>query len=255
MQVRPLLVVGNKRSGTSLLTRLLNAHPQVFITHESDAVWLLYQQRQRQAFRAHPSDSDVGMRTTLQCCHLLPDAGVDPWIAFQHITEVMMTKGTPWMAPTRKRDLRWIGDKKPFQHTDPPLLEFIEQHFPEPHFVHLVRHPFAVVDSSDRFNRTPQGDFWVGLSAETKLARWTEHEQAVLDLKARLPHRVYSLRYEDLCTSPLSSLRPLFAFLGLEAPTTRFESIHPPLQASQTISTPPRTAAIAALYGYRLSSC
>jgi len=33
---RPLFLVGNKRSGTSQLVRLLNLHPKIFVAHESD---------------------------------------------------------------------------------------------------------------------------------------------------------------------------------------------------------------------------
>ena len=34
--MKTVFVVGNKRSGTSLLVRLLNAHPGVYVSHESD---------------------------------------------------------------------------------------------------------------------------------------------------------------------------------------------------------------------------
>jgi hypothetical protein len=39
----PLFIVGNKRSETSQLVRILNLHPQVFEYHESDISWILYQ--------------------------------------------------------------------------------------------------------------------------------------------------------------------------------------------------------------------
>jgi len=54
------------------------------------------------------------------------------------------------------------------QHTDPTVLSFLLQYFPGAHFLHIVRHPFEVVASSDRFNQTANRDFWRGLSAEEK---------------------------------------------------------------------------------------
>ena len=33
---KPLFVMGNKRSGTTVLANLLNAHPRVFLPHEAD---------------------------------------------------------------------------------------------------------------------------------------------------------------------------------------------------------------------------
>jgi LPS sulfotransferase NodH len=41
----PLFVIGSKRSGSTLAVNLLNAHPRVFASHESDSLWILYQAR------------------------------------------------------------------------------------------------------------------------------------------------------------------------------------------------------------------
>src|SRR5580698_3592706 len=150
--IRPLFLVGNKRSGTSQLVRVLNLHPQVFVSHESDVAWILYQFHADKTLRGHPWDSQRGMQVTLKNAgHLLRrEASLrENFLAMQMAA---METGNPWQAPQRKTDLRWIGDKKPMQHTDPELLKFILQHFPDAHFLHIVRHPFEVVASSDRFN-------------------------------------------------------------------------------------------------------
>jgi hypothetical protein len=64
--IRPLFIIGNKRSGTSQLLRVLNLHPRVFVSHESDIAWILYQFHRGQPFRGHAWDSDRGMRLTLE---------------------------------------------------------------------------------------------------------------------------------------------------------------------------------------------
>lgn len=43
---RPLFIIGNKRSGSTLMTDLPNVHPRVFVSHESDIAWILYQARE-----------------------------------------------------------------------------------------------------------------------------------------------------------------------------------------------------------------
>jgi LPS sulfotransferase NodH len=36
---KPLFIMGNKRSGSTLMTDLLNSHTNVFVSHESDIAW------------------------------------------------------------------------------------------------------------------------------------------------------------------------------------------------------------------------
>ncbi len=214
--MRPLFIIGNKRSGTSHLVRILNLHPNIFISHESDIVWILYQFQHQQPFQAHPWDSDVGMRHALAICGHLLQREKSPWENLQTITKQLMEQGTPWVPPVNKPELLWIGDKKPFQHTDPQLVKFILKHFPDALFVHIVRHPYAVAASSDDFNRLPAGDFWIGLSLEEKVERWAFHEELVLQMRQTLKDRVHSLRYEDLCQRTEEELSAVFRFLGLD---------------------------------------
>src|SRR5947209_8001096 len=60
---RQVFLMGNKRSGTSLLVRLLNLHPEVFASHESDILWILFQARKEwpEKFECHPWDGPLGM--------------------------------------------------------------------------------------------------------------------------------------------------------------------------------------------------
>jgi hypothetical protein len=114
-----------------------------------------------------------------------------------------------------KKDLFWIGDKKPFQHADPQLLAFILEVFPDARFIHMVRHPFAVAESSDRFNKTIDGDFWIDLTPEQKVEQWTHHEKSVAGLKSSHAGKVVDVRYEDLCKEPAKELTRIFTFLDL----------------------------------------
>jgi Sulfotransferase family len=214
--IRPLFIIGNKRSGTSQLVRVLNLHPQVFVSHESDIAWILYQFHHDQPFRGHAWDSDRGMRLTLESAGRLLRREASPWENFVAVQMAVMDKGNPWLPAQQKTGLQWVGDKKPMQHTDPELLAFLLQHFPEARFLHIVRHPFEVVASSDRFNQTADGDFWLGLSPEEKVERWAFHEQQVLQLRQTLPGRVHSLRYEDFCRRTEKELSGVFEFLQLK---------------------------------------
>ncbi len=256
--IRPVFIVGNKRSGTSQLVRVLNLHPQVFVSHESDVVWALFQFFRNLPFEAHPWDSDVGLRHTLEACGDLFRREQSPRANFLAIQQRLMETGTPFLPPQRKSELCWIGDKKPFQHTDPQLVAFILEHFPDAHFVHIVRHPFAVAMSSARFNKTRNGDFWLGLSLEEKVERWTFHEQQVLSLHESLPGRVHRLRYEDLCEQTETELSRLFQFLRLPVdPSVLKEAALQTRSAARevpVIRCSTETTRIAERYGYGLQS-
>jgi|HubBroStandDraft_1064217.scaffolds.fasta_scaffold208192_1 hypothetical protein len=255
--INPLFLIGNKRSGTSQLVRMLNLHPQVFVSHESDISWILYQFYRDQPFRAHPWDSDRGMRFTLETSGSLLRRDASPFENLLAVQISLMQIGSPWLRAVKKTDLRWIGDKKPMQHTDPELLRFLLHHFPGARFLHIVRHPFEVVASSDRFNRTPDGDFWLGLSPEEKVERWTFHEEQVLKLRQALPGRVHSLRFEDFCRRTEEELLAVFKFLQLDpdpyALREGARQTHPLARAVPAIRYSGEARRIAAVYGYDLT--
>ena len=256
--IRPVFIVGNKRSGTSQLVRMLNLHPQVFVSHESDIIWALCQFARSEPFQAHPWDSDVGLRHTLETCGHLFRREQSPRENFLAVQQRLMEIGTPFLPPQKKTEVLWIGDKKPFQQTDPQVLDFIIEHFPDAHFLHIVRHPFAVAMSSARFNATRNGDFWLGLTPEEKVERWTFHEQHVLTLRENHPGRVHSLRYEDFCAQTEKELSRVLQFLQLPADPSLLKEAarrtYPVAHEVPVIRCSPEATRLAAAYNYDLKT-
>jgi len=253
---RPLFIIGNKRSGTSQLVRILNLHPQVFVSHESDIAWILFQLHQGRSYAAHQWDSDRGLQTTLALAGHLLRREAPPLENYLAAQRELMEKGTPWLPAQQKPDLRWVGDKKPMQHTDPVVLAFLLEHFPKARFLHIVRHPFVVAASSDRFNETADGDFWLGLSTAEKVERWAFHEEQVRQLREKLPDRLHSLRYEDLCRHTERELAGVFRFLQLTPdPAVLREAArqtHPLPRPIPPLPCSPAATRLAAEYGYDL---
>ena len=212
---KTFFITGNKRSGTSQLVRLLNLHPRVFISHESDIIWILYRFYNHQPFEAYPEDGPRGMEYTLQKCGHLLDKDKSPAENFFTVQKSLMRQGSPWLVPVEKENLLWVGDKKPFQYSDPELTNFILDFFPETRFIHLIRHPFAVAASAEKFNKTPDGDFWKGITPEEAVKKWAYNEKRVLDLKRSSKTNVLDVRYEDLCRNTEKELSRIFAFLDL----------------------------------------
>jgi len=222
---RPLFLMGNKRSGTSLLVRLLNAHPQVFVTREADVIWILYQLQHGNAdtLARYEWDGSVGLQATLEASRgMFGDkvAGrAEIRSLFTAVQEHLLTRERQSRGKATKRELLWLGDKKPVQHCDPEIRAFLRENFPDAKYLHIIRHPTAVVGSmSEVATRWSSGvpPYWHGSPREI-LDRWTIHEEWVLDAKQVDLMPVHSLKLEDLALAPADTFRGVLEFLGLES--------------------------------------
>jgi hypothetical protein len=221
---QPLFLIGNKRSGTSHLVDLLNLHPRVFVSPESDIIWILYQAVRGLPFRCYPWDGPVGMERTLQLCagELGAElAGVAREAVAQRFFRVqgqLMRYASADGGLPPKDGLAWIGDKKPVQHVDPEIRPFLRAHFPHARYIHLVRHPRAVVSSMlSAAASWARVEYWRG-DASAVLERWAIHEEWALAAKDEDKLPVFTLRLEDLWEHPVRKMSELFGFLGLEMP-------------------------------------
>jgi hypothetical protein len=233
---KPLLIMGSKRSGSTFLVNVLNQHPQVFITHESDVIWILYQiyRDTPSRFHSYPLDEGKGMWATLdECSEILgsiPSSTSDKQVIVRtfhrmlaHINE--HGRGKPdhprmWDYPQKKNNLTWIGDKKPVQYSDPEIQSFLNDLFPEARYIHLIRDPRAVVasmtEAASTWGSQSVPEYWRETS-EQILERWATHEEWVLQVKSRLPDKIHTIRLEDLPEDPLRIISETFAFLDLES--------------------------------------
>jgi LPS sulfotransferase NodH len=251
---KPLFVIGSKRSGSTLMANLLNAHPRVFVSHESDILWILYQARNGPPARyvRHPLDSELMMSSTVRGCRRILDSLGHPPTreqvveAFHRVQERVMDEyfrpplkqrikravlkagkdRSPrnlWRAfrqqteLPRKRDLAWTGDKKHAQYLDPDLQPFIRAHFPDARYVHVVRDPRGAVASVMEAARKwdVMPDYFRG-TVEQVLERWAINEEWVLRMKETDAEAIFTVRLEDLWREPHAIAGRLLDFLELE---------------------------------------
>jgi len=251
---KAVFMVGNKRSGSTQLMELLNLHPNIFVSNESDILWILYRFHNDLEMTTYPWDTAIGMNKTLEQCQHLLSKNQTPIENFISIQTTLMKEGFLKMKPINKDNLLWIGDQKPFQHIDPELMPFIKANFPDAKFIHLIRHPFPVVKSSQVF----VGQLWKGMAADEILQRWTMHEQWVQQEKEQNEVPMLDVRYEDIISNPQTEMARMFAFLEVSYDqailqearkiTRSMIKLHPRL------SCPPETQAIMAQYGYQTQS-
>jgi len=229
--IKHLFFAGNKRCGTTVMVNLLNLHPNVFVSHESDIIWILYQLSRGRVPRQHPHEGWLGMRTTLRVCASIIDEATRAWTilrgqgtpvaVFRKVTEYLMHHGSEIQRKYDKPDLLWIGDKKPVQCSDPEVTPFLQEHFPNAHYVHMVRHPRAYVAccTAAAKRAIAAGDTrglpeYCRMPPASILEIWAEHEEWALQVEKEC--RTARILLEDLCYSPVMVMRDLFGFLGLD---------------------------------------
>lgn len=298
---RPLFVMSSKRSGSTLTANLLNTHPNVFVSHEADTAWILYQSRYGRPARyePHPLDSRMMMTSTVRRCRrILGALGTSPASAeiveafyaiqsrvledwswkrsplrgrfrVRHIVPQTGKNITPrrlWKAlrkaPDRppKRELAWIGDKKHAQHLDPEVRSFLDAHFPEARYVHLIRDPRSVVASTMEAEQAwhVAPEYFEGDAAQI-LEQWARHEEWVLAAKERGHTPILTIRFEDLFADPSAAMTEILAFLDLEMTddvTSRIPLlVHPrdpnEKHAGFVLPEVPRAKRVMEHYGYR----
>jgi tetratricopeptide (TPR) repeat protein len=215
-KLKVFFLAGNKRSGSSFIVKLLNLHPKMFMSHESDIIWILNNFHANKPFIPYPLDDPHGMQHTLDTCgHFLNEAN-SPKENYFTIQQCLMREGfNLLLPPMSKTDLIWIGDKKPVQYSDPSLVEFIFDIFSEPRFIHLVRHPFAVAKSAKLFDGDG-GYIWRNMELEEIVEMWTKYEKWILDLKTKHPTCVLDVTYEDLCRDTKNEVSRIYEFFKLD---------------------------------------
>jgi hypothetical protein len=194
---RVVFVVGSPRSGTTWITRLLGAHPEV-----ASAGW-----------ESHLFDS--GVNTLLD--HY--DAG-KPWERYlgQYLERAEMVElvrdlcdGVFLRMRERTRpEARFVLEKTPSGGPNPEVeLGRKAEVYPDGWFLHLVRDGRAVARSLLQVPWRPAD------SAEAAVTIWADAVRAVRETFAGWP-RYLEVRYEDLREDPAEAARTLYAWLGLD---------------------------------------
>jgi hypothetical protein len=187
----PFWVIGAPRSGTTFLARVLNHHPEIFLTNETRVMLLFSRMLSR----------------WVEARRLLATSK-------QEIVESLWRQ-TPGVIEQVYRDLgarpgqRW-GDKYP-QYADgdqdPEALATIDRLFPESQYIHIIRDPRAVVASI-------VAKEWLGL--DEAVQAWRAFVTQAQSFGSQIgANRYLEVRFENLVTDGPSTAEVIFSFLGL----------------------------------------
>jgi hypothetical protein len=206
----PVIVLGVRRSGTTLLRVMLDRSPELAIPDESYFVPQLARRHRgvvdRDAFlddlRRLPTLAEWGLEPGAVAARLRPGM-----TAGEAISAVFAT----YAAAQGKQ--RW-GDKTPLYMQHLPVLERL---FPDARYVHLIRDGR---DAALSFLSVPAGLMTEGWGhprdAQGFACQWATEVAAARALGARVgSERYLELRYEALVADPETALCEVCAFAGL----------------------------------------
>jgi sulfotransferase family protein len=208
--VTPLLLLGVRRSGTTLLRVILDRSSELAVPDESYVV--------PQLAHRHPGTVDpAAFIDDLRRLPRLHELGIPPDRVAERLATGMSTGAAigavfeTYAAEHGKP--RW-GDKTPLYMQHLPLLERL---FPAAQFVHLVRDGR---DAAVSFLAMPDGIVtrtWAHpRDAGGFACQWRTEVEAAAALGRRVgPARYLELRYENLVASPEETIRAVCAFASL----------------------------------------
>ena len=213
-----LFIVGCPRSGTTLLRRMVDAHPEIAITRETHWIPDVFHagigidgegrvtSALPAALEAHPKFQKLGVDST----ELESLAAARPTYA-DYVTALFDRYGAA-------QGKRLVGDKTPGYVRELPLLHSL---FPHVRFVHLVRDGRDVALSVLGWSRKTEQfrrhfPIWDESPVTTAALWWRWHvllgRAAARGLRPGLYHE---LRYETLVDDPHGACSSLCSFLGV----------------------------------------
>jgi len=206
----PLLVLGVRRSGTTLLRVMLGRHSELAIPDESYFIPQLAD-RHRGTIDVGEFADDLRRLPTLRDWDVPVDEVRARLRPGMRLGEAIAAVYETYAARHGKR--RW-GDKTPMYMQRLPMLERL---FPDARFVHLVRDGR---DAALSFLAMPKGivtETWAHPRTATEFAsEWRTEVEAAHRLGRNVgPRRYHELRYEELVAGPERELRRICDFAEL----------------------------------------
>lgn len=215
---KQFFILGRERSGTTLLRSILHQHPGIHIPPECTFIWDLW-----------PVYKDFKKWTSHSAAQFINDLKLDPRFKFWHTDEELLLKKLSNLPETstyanacqavlqsysssnsgfvsQDDSSSWLGDKNPVyvEH-----VAFLMKLFPKAHFVVIVR------DYKDALASIWSTGFEARWTASI-CHKWVKCYEDLKDWQEKFPHQFDIIRYEDLVTSPVTTLKPVMKNLDIE---------------------------------------
>jgi hypothetical protein len=197
-----IFVISPPRAGSTLLQRMMGAHPEVFTHPEPHLITPIAHLGVYYGIDKAPYDHINAAQATKSFIEGLPGGEQDYLDALRAYTDTLYGR----MLSTSEAS--FFLDKTP---ANALVLPFLQRVYPDAKYVVLTRHPLAVFSSyaNSFFN----GD-WEGAHAFNPILE--RYVPAIASFLRERPVPLLHVAYEDLVTDPEPQLERIFAYLGLE---------------------------------------
>ncbi|MCO4744578.1 MAG: sulfotransferase [Proteobacteria bacterium] len=197
MSQRLFFVIGAPRSGTTLLMRMLNMHPDIYTRPEPHLMTPLA----HLGYYAYPDKASYDPFQAHQGARAfvdeLPGGEQDYLEALRAYSDTLYGR---MLEPTGKR---YFLDKTPAYAL---VLPFLKRLYPDAVFIVLTRHPFAIFSS---FAKSFFDDDWAAAEAFNPIVQ--RYVPAISAFLADPPKRFHHVQYESLVADPETHLRAICA--------------------------------------------
>ncbi|HYF50389.1 MAG TPA: AMP-binding protein [Planctomycetota bacterium] len=214
---RAIFILSPPRSGTTLLRVMLAGHPELFSATELQLLGFNTLLERRRAFSGKYSLWLEGTLRALMEIERIDADGAKARMA-EYEAQNLTTREfyallQQWIAP------RTLVDKSPSYVFDLETLKKAERDFDGALYIHLVRHPYAMVRSFEKLHMDQALYLYEhGFTARElgELLWIISHENTIEFLKSVPRERQFRMRFEDLTASPRETLMSMCASLSLE---------------------------------------
>ena len=212
LDIPVVFVLSAPRSGSTLLRVMLAGHPGLFCPPELHLLGFSTMRERRSALAG--SYLQEGLLRAVQ--ELSGGSAEEAKALEDKWVSADLTVQAVYARLHEMAGGRLLVDKSPPYAASPSTLRNAEELFSSARYIHLVRHPLAVIDSfvKNRFDRL------LGLTGkpprDTAEAIWVEGNANVSAFFPSVgPGRTTTVRYEDLVQTPGDVMRNLCSFLAL----------------------------------------
>jgi Sulfotransferase family len=204
----PILIIGMNRSGTTLLSLMLDSHSRIAIPYESHFFVPYYRNRQGFDLTGNEGRLELVSRILAEPYVQVWDQQLSPAeIDLSRCTGLAETINEIYSTYARRLGKDLWGDKTPAYISDIDVLNAL---FPAARFIHIVR------DGRD-VSLSILKQWWGANNFLSAMQHWTSTVTCARKMLAMLPQeRWLEVRFEDLVSEPERELRRVTDFLGLK---------------------------------------
>lgn len=219
IRLDPVFVIGYKRSGTTMLRLILNAHPDLAVPPESEYFQKIPPIMKNRTFEQSELESLAEAISEMDRCDFKLNLSaedirmiIDPVLPATG-PEVIASLYHYWGDSQDKKGARW-GDKKPQNWQ---FVYRLKDWYPSSQYIHVIRDPRDVYASVEEY--FPEQVIGRGVLPPHIITAWQwrlANREMVLQGKYLGPDRYLSFKYESLVNDPEQYCKKCCKFLGIE---------------------------------------